>query len=101
MDIKYLIRFLFVVGCLFIITIGTAYYFKFQPRNFDNDFITLDNVNSVLFHHSLESDTYNSSNRQEVAEIYTLINKMEVRYTQKFEETNNYNEVLCDDYIRN
>ena len=92
MDKKYIRRLFLVVGCL--ITIVISYYFILQPGTFDNDFITLDKVDSVLFHHSLDSDTYNSSNRQEMEEIHTLINKMEVRYTRKFEETNNYYEVI-------
>lgn len=97
MDKKYLRRFLLVVGCLFFITIGIAYYNKLQPKTFYNDVITLDKVDSVLFHHSLESDTYNSSNRQEIEEIHTFLNKIEVGYTRKFEATNNYNEVIFSD----
>ena len=94
MDKKYLKRFLIVVGCLLILTIGTAYYYKSQASIFDHDFVTLEKVDSVFFHHSLESDTYNSSNAQDLKKFYSFLSDMELKNTRKFEETNSYYEVI-------
>lgn len=97
MDKKYLKRFLIVVGCLLILTIGTAYYYKSQPSTFifdDFDFVTLDMVDTVFFHHSLEVDTYSSSNAQELKKFYSFLDKIETKNTKDFEETNSYYEVI-------
>lgn len=94
MDKKYLKRFLIIVGCLFILTIGTAYYYKSQASIFDHDFVPLEKVNSVFFHHSLESSTYNSSNAQDLKKFYSFLSDIEMKNTRKFEETNSYYEVI-------
>ena len=94
MDIKYLKRFLLIVGCLLVFTIGTAYYFKSQSSIFDKDFVTLDKVDTVFFHHSLGVDTYSSSKVQDLQKIHTFLNELEMKNTGKFEETTSYYEVI-------
>lgn len=94
MNKKYFNRFLLVLGCLLVLTIGTAYYYKSQLSIIDYDFVTLDKVDTVFFHHSLEVDTYSSSNAHELERFYSFLGDMEFKNTRKFEETNSYYEVI-------
>ncbi len=94
MDKKYLTGFIFVVGCLFVLTIGIAYYYKSQPGIFEQEFVTLNELDTVFFHHSLEVDTYSSSNVQELKKIHTFLNVIEMKNARDFEETTSYYEVI-------